>query len=89
MQSHGSIRIRVLGNDDLVANRSADAELFHQLTSKTRLVRLAGLAFAAGELPESGEVSVIESSRDEELSFAFDDRREDDDGRAISGHVRG
>ena len=59
-----------------------DAELLHQLAREAGVVRLAGLALAAGKLPQAGEVRALEPARHEEAAVALDDGGEDDDRRA-------
>ena len=50
------------------------------------LERFAGVPFAAGELPVAGEVRAVEPAREQERPVPLDDRRRDDDARAL-GHV--
>ena len=54
-----------------------------QLTSQTRMERLTGLAFSAGELPVTFEMRALESSREQHTAVAFDHGRRDDDRRHL------
>lgn len=64
----GAIRIRVRDLEDFPADADADAQFFVNLTPEAAFVSFAGLAFAAGELPEVLEVNTAGPSSDQ-ISF--------------------
>ena len=59
-----------------------------QLAGEARLMRLAGFALAARELPSARQMRAREAARHEDAAVAFDDGRNDDEGRARGGHAR-
>ena len=80
VQAHGALGVGVLGHEEFVADRRVHAEFLDELARKAGVVGLAGLALAAGKLPEAGEVRALETSRDQQLPVALDDGGDHDHG---------
>lgn len=64
------------------AHRDFDAQFLHQLAAQAVLERLVGMAFAAGEFPEPGQVRIGAPLCDQEPAIAEDQSRRDLDDRA-------
>jgi hypothetical protein len=79
LQSDAPIRIVVRRREQEPPDDACRAKLLVELTAETILGTFTRFAFPPGELPESGEVRVIEPSRDEVGRPALDDRGSDED----------
>ena len=80
VQTYGALRIGVLGDEDLVADRRVHTQFLGEFTCQAHLVGLAWLAFPAWKLPIAGQVRAFESTGDEQALATFDDRGDDDHG---------
>lgn len=76
----------MFGDQDFVAHYSRDIQLFSQFTNQARLVVFVRLTFTTGKLPVTCEVSVLQSSGQQEPALAFDHARKDDDRPMVIGH---
>src|SRR4051794_14454893 len=75
MQLHAPLCIIIRRREYLSADPDVDVELLAKLASQTRVERLAGVALAAGELPQALEVDAQLTAGDEKTAAALDHRR--------------
>ena len=75
--------------EDLLADACADAKLFAKLARQARRMIFAGLALAAGKLPQPFEVDAALAPRDQKRVVRFDDGCGDDDPRHFAAGSNG
>src|SRR5690606_4973786 len=68
VQRDAKMRVAVVDGSDLVADGDVDAKLFTDLAPQARAERLAGLALAAGELPQTAQHAVGPALRDQKAA---------------------
>ena len=75
------------GREYFFADCDVDVELFPQFPGETAGKRFAGVALAAGELPQPLEVDALLAFCNQKAALAFDDGGADDD--AVHGDFSG
>ena len=72
--------------ENLRADLDVGIQFFTDLAREALLERFAGVPFAAGELPVTGEMGAVEPAREQERPIPLDDRCRHDDLLA-PGHL--
>ena len=79
MQLDRPLWIGMHGREYFFTDRDGDVELFSEFARETAGKRFAGIALAAGKLPQPLEVDALLALGDQKAAVAFDDRGAHDD----------
>src|SRR5262245_60979696 len=74
VQLHCAIWVCMRRHEHLLADHCGNAKFLQKLAPQTEVDRFTGVAFAAGELPASGQVRAGQPACEQEMAVALDDR---------------